>query len=43
LEAVKVFLQVAQRKRRSFLEWTKTLPLPVTPLSAQSGLARNTP
>src|SRR5262245_26888395 len=43
LVAAKVFLQVAQRKRRSFLEWTFTLPLSLTPLSVQAGLAQNTP
>src|SRR5262245_44241553 len=41
--AAKVFLQVAQRKRRSFLEWTVMLPLSLTPLSGQSGLAQNKP
>src|SRR5262245_14202746 len=43
LAAAKVLPQLRQRKRRSFLEWTLTLPPSLTPLSAQAGLTQNTP
>src|SRR5271170_1289028 len=43
LEAAKVLSQLVQRKRRCLREWTLTFPLSLTSLSAQSGLAQNTP